>query len=82
MREWLRLDPGAMLPPDEDLCQELTAPTYAKDNKGRIKVSDNDTIKEKLTPKRSPDRASALMLTFVPPPDEDGPSDVGVENYA
>lgn len=82
MREWLRLDPGAMLPPDEDLCQELTAPFYGKDSRGRIRVSDTEAIREKLTPKRSPDRASALMLTFVPPPEEDEPGEVGIEEYA
>ncbi|MCA1596083.1 MAG: hypothetical protein LC772_06630 [Chloroflexi bacterium] len=82
MREWLRLDPGAMLPPDEDLCQELAAPTYSKDLRGRIRISDNEAIKERLNPKRSPDRASALMLTFVPAPEQDGPGEIGVEEYA
>lgn len=61
-REWLRLDPGAMLPPDEDLLEELHCPTYENRN-GKIKVMDKDTMREVL--KRSPDRADALCLTFV-----------------
>ncbi len=28
VREWLRSDPGAMLPPDEMLAEELAVPTY------------------------------------------------------
>lgn len=63
LREWLRTDPGAMLPPDELLCEELEKPNYAiKD--GKIKVSDKDTLRELL--RRSPDRADALALTFAP----------------
>lgn len=82
LREWLRLDPGAMLPPDEDLCQELTAPTYSKDLKGRICVSDTEAISAMLSPRRSPDRLSSLMLTFVPPPEDDGPGEIGIDEYA
>ena len=64
-REWLRTDPGAMLPPDEMLIEELTVPTYAVYN-GKIKVMKKDTMRELL--KRSPDRADALCLTFYEPP--------------
>lgn len=64
-REWLRTDPGAMLPPDEMLIEELTVPTYAVYN-GKIKVIKKDTMRELL--KRSPDRADALCLTFYEPP--------------
>lgn len=62
-REWLRTDPGAMLPPDEQLIEELVVPTYEIRN-GKIRVMDRDTMRELL--KRSPDRASALILTFSP----------------
>lgn len=62
-REWLRVDPGAMLPPDEMLIEELRTPTYNTDT-GKVKVMKTDIIKEKI--KRSPDRASALCLTFAP----------------
>jgi hypothetical protein len=61
VREWLRTDPAAMLPPDEELIEELTVATYeVKD--GRIRVMPKDTMRELL--KRSPDRADALCLTF------------------
>ncbi len=60
-REWLRTDSGAMLPPDEELLEELRTPTYEIRN-GRIWVMDKDTMKELL--RRSPNKADALSLTF------------------
>lgn len=60
-REWLRTDPGAMLPTDEHLLEELHTPTYEVKN-GKIKVMDKPTMRELL--RRSPDRADALCLTF------------------
>lgn len=63
VREWLRTDPGAMLPPDDELIEELLVPTYAMMN-GKIKVMDKDLMKKQLG--RSPDRADALGLTFAP----------------
>jgi hypothetical protein len=60
-REWLRTDTGAMLPPDEDLLEELTIPTYGIKN-GKLKIMDKDTMKKSL--KRSPDKGDALCLTF------------------
>jgi hypothetical protein len=60
-REWLRIDPGAMLPPDEMLIEELQIPTYEVVN-GEVRVMKKETIKELI--KRSPDRADALCLTF------------------
>lgn len=62
-REWLRIDPGAMLPPDELLIEELQTPTYEVVN-GKIRVMKKEVMKELL--KRSPDRADALCLTFAP----------------
>jgi len=61
VREWLRTDSGAMLPPDEALMEELLAPTYEIEN-GKIRVMQKKVMKELL--KRSPDRADALALTF------------------
>ena len=61
VREWLRSDSSAMLPPDEALCEELLVPTYTVEN-GKIRVMQKKVIKELL--KRSPDRADALALTF------------------
>jgi hypothetical protein len=63
-REWLRTDPGAMLPPDEQLIEELQTPTYEVQN-GKIRVMKKVTMRELL--KRSPDKADALCLTFFQP---------------
>ena len=62
-REWLRTDPGAMLPPDERLLEELHTPTYEVDG-GKIRVMQKKVMRELLG--RSPDRADALCLTFAP----------------
>jgi phage terminase large subunit len=61
-REWLRTDPGAMLPPDELLLEELAIPTYEVRNE-KIRVMPKNTMRELL--KRSPDRADSLVLTFA-----------------
>jgi hypothetical protein len=63
-REWLRIDSGAMLPPDEALLEELATPTYEVTN-GKIEVMRKTTMRELL--KRSPDRADSLCLTFYQP---------------
>ena len=62
-REWLRIDSGAMLPPDELLVEELATPTYEVIN-GKIRVMKKDVMRDLL--KRSPDRADALCLSFAP----------------
>jgi hypothetical protein len=63
VREWLTMDPGSMLPPDEGLIEELSIPTYeVKD--GKIKVMAKDVMRQLLG--RSPDGADALVLTFKP----------------
>lgn len=66
VREWLRLDPGAMLPPDIELCEELTIVTFTYHKKsGKIQVMAQDVIKEHLG--RSPNKADALRHTFYEP---------------
>lgn len=65
VREWLRTDPGAMLPPDEELIEELLTPTYEQVGKF-IKVEEKKDMKKRLG--RSPNRADALCLTFAPDP--------------
>ena len=60
-REWLRVDSGSMIPPDEELLEELHTTTYEIKN-GRIKIMDKDTMREHL--KRSPNKADALCMTF------------------
>lgn len=64
VREWLRTDKGAMLPPDDELREELLAPTYGRDRKGNILVMSKDDMKTQL--RRSPDKAESLALTFTP----------------
>lgn len=61
-REWLRTDPGAMLPPDEMLIEELQTLTYEV-VRGKIEVMKNAVLREIL--KRSGDRVSALCMTFA-----------------
>ena len=63
-REWLRTDSGAMLPPDEDLIEELLIATYEIPS-GKIKIMKKAVMRDLL--KRSPDRADALCLTFFTP---------------
>lgn len=66
VREWLRTDPAAMLPPDRMLIEELKTPSFAVRETGRIKVTSKDELRDLL--RRSPDRADALCLTFLPIP--------------
>jgi len=74
LREFLRKNPRAMIPPDEELEDQLAAPTYHRDPRtGRIKICDNDAMKALLNGK-SPDKASSLMLTFCPDNDDSGAS--------
>lgn len=60
---WLKNDIGAMIPPDEELIEELVTPSYGVYN-GRVRISDKNTMKETLG--RSPDKAESLMMTFAP----------------
>ena len=60
VREWLRTDGGATLPPDTELEEELSVLTYTIKN-GKIMVMDKDEIKEHLG--RSSNKFDALALT-------------------
>jgi len=62
VREWLRTDSSAMLPPDEELIEELTCPTYETDT-GKIVVTKQKDFREILG--RSPNKADALRMTFA-----------------
>lgn len=65
VREWLRTDPLAMLPPDEELIEELTTPSYERlTSNGKIKITTKKVMKTKIG--RSPNKADALALTFAP----------------
>jgi hypothetical protein len=63
LRDWLREDPGAMLPPDDELREELLAFSYETNQKGKIKVTDKASLRVRLG--RSPNKADALALTFA-----------------
>ena len=65
VREWLRMNESAMLPPDEALIEELLIATYEEKN-GKIRVMSKDQMKRSL--RRSPDTAESLALTFAPKP--------------
>lgn len=62
VREWLRTDPSAMLPPNEELLEELAVPTYSTDS-GKVEVMKKPDMKEVL--KRSPNHLDALAMTFA-----------------
>ena len=53
-----------LLPPDEDLLADLSAPTFKYTAKGQIQIEAKEDTKKRLG--HSPDRADAVMLTFAP----------------
>lgn len=77
LREWLRTDPSAMLPRSERLRAQLLSLNYAN-KKGKIKITDSDTIKEKVG--HSPDELMSLALTFAHQPETEDNS-LNVDNY-
>jgi hypothetical protein len=52
-----------MLPPDEELLQELRTPMYSVTG-SEIRITKSDILREMLG--RSLDKASSLVLTFAP----------------
>lgn len=64
-REWLRTDPGAMLPPGDELRDELLAITYDVGTKWVTAMS-KDELKKAENLGRSPNEFDALCLTFAP----------------
>ena len=62
------LDPAygfnLMLPPDDQLMQELTEIHYVVMSNGKIKIEKKEDIKSRIG--RSPDKADALSLAFYP----------------
>lgn len=66
LREWLKNDPSATLPPSELLLEELRVLTYEKSTEdGKIHVMPAKDIKQALG--RSPDEMMSLAYTFAPP---------------
>lgn len=86
LREWLRLDPNAMLPDGETekqygLIDQLCAATYQRvATSNKIKICSNDVMKEKLNG-LSPDHATSLALTFAPIPDDDSSGEINSDNW-
>lgn len=71
VRDWL--NPAnkseAMLPPDDQLLQELSETKWKFRSDGRIQIEDKEELKKRI--KRSPDKSDALANTFWPIPDVD-----------
>lgn len=70
VREWLRTDTGSMLPPDEELLEELHIVTYSIIN-GKVKIMSKDVMKELL--KRSPGKFDSLCLSHAKPGEKVNP---------
>lgn len=65
MRAWIRA--GGALPNDAALREQLIAPLYGLDNRGRIQLEKKEDMMRRLGNDKSPDRADALALTFAYP---------------
>lgn len=61
LSQWIKNE--GRIPDDIGLKQELCAPFYGYDRKGRMILEPKDDIKERI--ERSPDEADALALTFA-----------------
>ena len=77
VREWLRTETDAMLPPDDGLLAELSATTYDFNLKNQIRVSMKKELKKLLG--RSPDKKDSLELTFAP---ISAPAAMGDEDFS
>lgn len=62
MRDWLR-DEDAVLPDDDDLKYDLTAPEYFYDLSNRLQLESKEDMKKRGI--SSPDKGDALALTFA-----------------
>lgn len=59
-RQWIR--EGGAIPPDSKLAQELHAPDWRGDIKGRLKATPKEELRKVENLGRSPDRADGLSL--------------------
>lgn len=68
LKDWLnpQHNPNAMLPPDEELKEELTNTKWKFNSQGKIQIEAKEDIKKRIG--RSPDKADALVNTFYPEP--------------
>lgn len=65
MAEWLHDDITPLIPDDDVLHADLTAPSYSHSSNGQLKLDPKEKIKKET--KRSPDSGDALALTFAEP---------------
>lgn len=79
LREWLRLNEEACLPPDDELIEELLALEYHKDKREKVKITDSEALRGIL--KRSADKAHSIMQIFCDP-GQDSSAEVYEEAYA
>ena len=64
LRTFIHTDPAAMIPPSEELRDDLLAMTYSSES-GKLRVISKKKLKKIIG--RSPDEADALALTFAEP---------------
>jgi hypothetical protein len=71
VRDWLNPDNKreAMLPPDDELYQEMTETKWKFRSDGKIQIEDKEELRKRI--KRSPDKFDSLANTFWPVPDVD-----------
>lgn len=62
MRELLQPPSEIMLPPDDDLTGDLTAPHFGYTSSGKLRVENKEAIRARLG--RSPDVGDAVILSF------------------
>lgn len=67
MRDWLH--GGGVIPNDNDLKEDLAAPTYYFTVNEKVQLESKDDIKKRI--KKSPDLGDALALTFAYPVHKD-----------
>lgn len=65
MADWLHDDITPLIPDDDVLHADLTAPSYTHSSNGQLKLDPKEKIKKDT--KRSPDSGDALALTFAEP---------------
>lgn len=61
VKQWV--ESGGVIPNDQQLKQDLAAPTYKYNAKNQIQLESKDDIKKRIM--RSPDSGDALALTFA-----------------
>ncbi len=62
---------GIMIPPDEELEEELSHLTYkVVDSSGKIRIAEKEEMRKDKELGRSPDRADSLMLTVAKPAEQ------------